>query len=235
MTYSKELNERSPLRVFERSIHGGLGEGNLGVVCAAPGVGKSAFLVGVALDYLMRERQVLHIAQNQPVDRIRNYYDEIFAELARSEELEDAAEVRLKIEQNRHIHTYQENTFHLEGLEKTLDFFRHHTGMDPALMILDGYDWEKGSTGDLAALKKIARSQESELWMSARTPRSRETKHPAGYPDPVAPFESMIDVMVQLSTGDGTVHLRLLKDHDNPEPGLVALDLDPTTLLLVRR
>ena len=29
MTHSKELNERSPLRAFERSIHGGLGEGNL--------------------------------------------------------------------------------------------------------------------------------------------------------------------------------------------------------------
>jgi len=235
MTYSRELNERSPLRVFERSIHGGLGEGNLGVVCAAPGVGKSAFLVGVALDYLMRERQVLHIAQDQPVDRIRNYYDEIFVELARSEELEDAAEVRLKIERNRRIHTYQENTLSLEGLEKTLNFFRDHTGMDPAMMILDGYDWEKGSASDLEALKKIARDQESELWMSARTPRSRETDHPDGYPEPVARYEFLIDVMVQLTTSDGTVHLKLLKDHDNPKPGSVALDLDPTTLLLVRR
>ena len=28
--YRKELNQRSPLRVFERSIHGGLGKGKYG-------------------------------------------------------------------------------------------------------------------------------------------------------------------------------------------------------------
>ena len=68
MTHSKELNERSPLRVFERSIHGGVGEGKVGVVCAGPGVGKTAFLVGIALDYLMRGHQVLHVAQGFEYD-----------------------------------------------------------------------------------------------------------------------------------------------------------------------
>ena len=30
--HQKELNERSPLRVLEQSIHGGLGRGNIGVI-----------------------------------------------------------------------------------------------------------------------------------------------------------------------------------------------------------
>ena len=47
--HRKELNERSPLRVLEESIHGGLGRGNVGVIVARKGVGKTAFLVGVAL------------------------------------------------------------------------------------------------------------------------------------------------------------------------------------------
>ncbi len=51
--YRKEVNERSPMRVFESSIHGGLGRGNVGVVVARPGVGKSALLVQLALDDLM--------------------------------------------------------------------------------------------------------------------------------------------------------------------------------------
>ena len=46
----KELNHRSPLRVFERSVHGGLGRGNLGVVAASAGVGKGAFLTAIALE-----------------------------------------------------------------------------------------------------------------------------------------------------------------------------------------
>ncbi len=30
--YRKEVNERSPMRVFEKSMHGGLGRGNVGIV-----------------------------------------------------------------------------------------------------------------------------------------------------------------------------------------------------------
>jgi hypothetical protein len=37
--YRKDVNERSPMRVFEKSIHGGLGRGNVGVVAARAGVG----------------------------------------------------------------------------------------------------------------------------------------------------------------------------------------------------
>ena len=46
--HRKEVNERSPMRVLEHSIHGGLGRGNIGVVVARPGLGKTAFLVGIA-------------------------------------------------------------------------------------------------------------------------------------------------------------------------------------------
>ena len=36
--YRKDVNERSPMRVFEKSIHGGLGKGNVGVVAARAGL-----------------------------------------------------------------------------------------------------------------------------------------------------------------------------------------------------
>ena len=235
MTYSKELNERSPLRVFERSIHGGVGEGKVGVVCASAGVGKSAFLVGIALDYLMRGHQVLHIAQDQPVDRVRNYYDEIFAELARSEQLEDAAEVRVRIEQNRRIHTYQEHSFDIGGLDRTLKFLRTHTDIRPRLMILDDYDWAEGSPDDINELKRIAHDQQAELWMSVRTQRGAEHLDEHGYPKLVSSYVPFIDVVVQLKTADGAVHLTVLKDHGLERSEPVGVDLDPTTLLLVKR
>ena len=65
--YRKEVNERSPMRVFENSMHGGLGRGNLGVIAARAGVGKSPLLVQIALDDLMRDRKVLHISHEQTV------------------------------------------------------------------------------------------------------------------------------------------------------------------------
>ena len=48
--YRKFLNARSPLRLLEKGLHGGLGKGNLGLVLAGHGVGKTACLVGIALD-----------------------------------------------------------------------------------------------------------------------------------------------------------------------------------------
>ena len=57
--YQKELNERNPLRVFEHSIHGGLGLGNLGVIVARHGTGKTALLVGIA-------NQLLPLAERNP-------------------------------------------------------------------------------------------------------------------------------------------------------------------------
>jgi KaiC/GvpD/RAD55 family RecA-like ATPase len=111
MSQSKELTERSPLRVLDRSIHGGLGRGNLGVACAGAGAGKSAFLVAVALDHLLAGRQVLHVALDHPVDRVRDYYDEIFAELAATESLEDVPRTRQEIERNRRIHVFGPHTF----------------------------------------------------------------------------------------------------------------------------
>jgi hypothetical protein len=50
--YRKFVNARSPLRLLEKGLHGGLGIGNLGVLVAGHGVGKSSFLVGVGLDEL---------------------------------------------------------------------------------------------------------------------------------------------------------------------------------------
>jgi KaiC/GvpD/RAD55 family RecA-like ATPase len=98
-----ELSERSPLRHFDQSMHGGLGRGQLGIVASRRGVGKTPFLVHVALDALLRERRVLHLSHEHTVDHVRAYYDEIFLDLAERSRLEDAEAVRLDIERRRLI------------------------------------------------------------------------------------------------------------------------------------
>ena len=66
-----ELNHRSPLRILERSVHGGLGTGNLGIVAARAGVGKTGFLICVALDALLRDLRVIHVTTNQTVGHVQ--------------------------------------------------------------------------------------------------------------------------------------------------------------------
>ena len=101
--YRKEVNERSPMRVFEKSMHGGLGRGNVGIVAAKPGVGKTPLLVQIALDDLLRDRKVLHISHEHAVNHVRAYYDEIFHDLAVVSKLENPEAEKLDVERHRLI------------------------------------------------------------------------------------------------------------------------------------
>src|SRR4029434_10450039 len=104
--YRKEYGETSPMRIFERSLHGGLGRGNVGAIVAPAGVGKTALLVQIALDDLMRDRRVLHISHEHPVDRVRAFYDEIFYDMALATQLGEPHAVRLELERNRLIYSH---------------------------------------------------------------------------------------------------------------------------------
>ena len=143
-------------------------------------------------------------------------------------------EARLRVERNRRIHTYQEHTFTVEALSRTLSNLRAHTDVHPDLIVVDGYDWSAGSEPEIAALKDLARTEEAVLWMAATIDKDAPVSHPAGYPEPVARFEALCDVLLRLKGAGGTVHLSLLKGPGGAETGAVGLDLDPATLLLVR-
>ncbi len=231
--HRKDLNERSPLRLLEKSIHGGLGRGNIGVVAARHGVGKSAVLVDIALDDLMRGRKVLHVALDERIEKIRNYYDEIFMDLAKTGNLQDIGAERLDVERCRNIHTYVGNSFSVAKLRDAIAFLNTHMDFYPAALILEGYRFEQATKEDMAELRQIAREIDGELWMSAVTHRD-STRNDRGIPEPLAHLEDSIDVILALEQGEKYVTLRLLKDHDNPEVSPSHVALDPTTLLLIQ-
>jgi KaiC/GvpD/RAD55 family RecA-like ATPase len=231
--YTKEINERSPLRVFEKSIHGGLGKGNLGVVMSRAGVGKTAFLVGIALDDLMRGRKVLHISFGDSVDHVREFYAEIFEDLRRSVHMDDARETHLTVERSRMIHTYRGVVFNAAKLEEDTQFYKDHANFQPEVVIVDGFDFQKAEETELTALKEYAKRHNVELWLSALTHREDGGTNERGVPKPISRFEAWIDVMVLLEPQQTAVMLRLLKDHENPDVEALHMRLDPSSLLLL--
>jgi hypothetical protein len=232
--YRKELNERNPLRLFEHSIHGGLGRGNIGVVVARHGIGKTAFLVGIALDEAMRGRKVLHVSLDKTVDHLREFYDEIFMDLAHSEHLEDLATERLQMERNRIIHTYAGKSFTIHKLRHSINFLKEYAHFDPTCIILQGFDFEHATSADMQAFQQLATEFNVEMWMSAMTHRGVPSNE-HGIPEHLAKLESAIAVIVQMDDHSGEVQLSLLKDHDNPSVAKLKLALDPSTMLLVRK
>lgn len=234
MIYRKEWNERSPLRVFEKSIRGGLGKGHLGVVMSRAGIGKTAFLIGVALDDLLRGRKVLHVSLEDTVDRVRKFYNAIFLELRRSIHLEDPLTAQLNMEQGRMIHSYRSGELSVEKLAQNAAFLKEHAHFEPEVVLLDGVDFRNTDNEELAALRKLALEWNVEMWLSAQTHRDEPSKDPRGISDRVVRFEDYIDVMVLLHPEEeGSVTIQLLKDHENQDLTDLHMKLDPTTLLVL--
>jgi len=229
----KELNDRSPVRVLEASIHGGLGRGNVGVILARHGVGKTAFLVGVAMDDLLRGRKVLHVSMEHSSDKVREFYDDIFQDLSHKRELENVWKVRLEMERNRRIHCYLGGTFRVDKLKSALAFGREHGDFRPSAIVVDGYDFEEATAEEMQGFRDVARDSDAEVWMSAVTHRESETDD-RGIPEPLASVEPYVDVILQMAHDTRAVHVSLLKDHDNPDVSEMKVALDPTTMLLVK-
>ncbi|MFT5429550.1 MAG: hypothetical protein ACI9OJ_000221 [Myxococcota bacterium] len=234
--YRKEVNLQSPLRVLEGSIHGGLGAGKLGVVMASAGAGKTACLVQIGLDDLLRHRPVLHLdVGRHSLDHVRNWYDALFEDLANVTELARREQVAAAVTERRLIQAFPSGDFTPEKLDQSLETYRTELGFTPAAILVDGFDWDADASEVrrcLTSLKATASRVEAELWLTATTP-DRIGPHGRAIGVPCAPFAGLIDVAVVLEPEGNHVTIRLLKDHDGTEPRELRLKLQADTLRLV--
>jgi hypothetical protein len=230
--YRKYLNARSPLRLLEKGLHGGLGKGNLGLLLAGRGVGKTACLVGIALDELLRGGHVLHVCLDRPtnpVNHVREFYDTVFHDLAESTHLEDAVRVHADADRRRSIRAYPAASFSAAKLRESVKF-ESEAGAKPDLVILEGFEAASAPRDELLDLKVLAGELGAEIWLSASVADERVSALPAG----LRPVEDVLSVILALEPGDGALRLRALKDHDSRDVSQLHVALDPTTLLLKR-
>jgi len=225
--YRDYLTARSPVRMLEKGLHGGLGAGNLGVLLAGHGVGKSSFLVGLALDELLRENRVLHVALDDTVDHVRAYYDTVFDDLSSETQLEDSAQVHAEVDRNRSIRAYGADGFHAGKLSEALAL-EEETGAKPSLVIVDGA--EKLAASDVKALRELAGESGLQLWLAVACGEEKVD----GLPRHLAAAADHASVILALEPRDDAVALRALKDHDSPDVSALHVALDPRTLLLIR-
>jgi archaellum biogenesis ATPase FlaH len=240
--YRKEVNERSPMRVFEKSMHGGLGRGNVGVVAARAGVGKTPLLVQIALDDLLRDRRVLHISHEHAVDHVRAYYDEIFHDLAVVSKLENPEAEKLDVERHRLIYSlvsqatsappsHRGGRSSVTRILETVSFARDVAHFEPDVIIIDGFDFHHATDEAVTALRALAKERNVELGLSAHADAIPET--PGELPPPLDRFTSLLSVVVFLAPERDVVRLRLLKDHDNKDLTDLHLRLDPHSMRII--
>ncbi|MBU0972987.1 MAG: hypothetical protein KKC20_20245, partial [Proteobacteria bacterium] len=56
-------------------------KGQLGAVLSRAGVGKTSFLVQIALTQLLADQKILHVSLDDPMDKINRRYDEAYPTL----------------------------------------------------------------------------------------------------------------------------------------------------------
>ncbi len=237
--YAKEVNEHSPLRILEKSIHGGLGKGNLGAAMARAGVGKTACLVQIGLDDLMRGRGVFHVALGQTLEHVQTWYDALFDDLADHAKLEDREAARTQVVKHRVIKVFADQHLPPDRLERAIDMFAEHLGFKPSVILIDGYDWSGGHSfrdahtshipvaavsREITAFKALAKKIDAELWISAQTHRGQTGEHPDKLTPPCAPYAQLIDVAIYLESQGDLVQLRILRDHGEAKPSDVQLE-----------
>ena len=228
----KDFVSLSPLRLVEKSSRKGLGPGNLGVLMARAGVGKTACLIHIAFDKLFRQEKLVHISLEDGPEKITSYYNVIYNDVAKALELPDEYDHRLLIDKNRMILAYLNQSFQIDRLRANLANLSANMAFTPGALILDGLDFATAQRNLFEGLKALAEEFKVEIWFSALTHRHITEVNERGIPYPCHQLDDLFSLIIQLEPEPSGVFLRLLKDHDNSTLPDTHVQLDPNTFLL---
>ena len=229
----KQFIQRSALRMFEGSPEKGLGRGNLGVLIARAGVGKTACLIHIALDRIFRDGKAVHVSLQGGPDKISSYYNVILSELIKAFGLRDDHEARTLMEKNRMILAYLNQSFDLTRLRENLKNLSENAAFRPDTLVVDGLDFSRAEAGIFEGFKALAQEYQVEIWLSALSHRHIAEVNERGIPYPCSNLDHFFTVILQLHPAGSGVQMKLIKDRDRPVKEEAALILDPNTFLVM--
>lgn len=230
-----ELIERSPIRELEKSIHGGVGKGNLGVFTARKGVGKTACLVHVATDKLLKGERVLHISFADDPQHIESWYKQVYNEVAKTYKLENSYEIYDEIIPLRLLLHFKQNDITFEEIKSNISQFISNLSFKPNFIIVDGFLFDKADDQSVKNWKEFAEENETEIWFSATLHRHKLDFDKNGIPAPVNKYAKYFTVVIMLNPQKDFINFKLLKDNGADDLSKLRLKLDVRTLLISNR
>ena len=225
----KDFDSRNPLRLLGYETDNVLPKGSFGAVCARAGVGKTALLVQLALNSMLREENVLHISLNDPVDKTNLWYQEVFSNLAAGYATHEADAILQEMLPHRFIMNFRVEDFNIPKFgERLADLVARHIFL-PAMVIIDGFVFDEAAAGPLSDLKRIAEEQSVHVWFTLRTHRHC-IPEPGRMAPPLSLFQDLFDVVLQLTPEGKEICVKCLKG--GPSGSSKRLLLDPSTMLI---
>jgi hypothetical protein len=223
----RRFTELSPLKVLEGSARRELGKGNLGVLIAGAGLGKTSCLVHIAFDRLARGEKLIHVSLRDSPEKIASYYELMFAELTKEHQVSYEGAVRDLLDR-KIILAYLKESFGLERLRRNLENLTE-INFKPDTLIVDGVDFTEAGKDFFEGLKGLAQAFEMEIWLSALLTEAQTDPLPYPCREP----GDIFSVIVQLISSHEGVFLRLLRDHERESVPDTVVRLDPNTFVTI--
>ncbi|HUX38510.1 MAG TPA: hypothetical protein VMV44_11470 [Rectinemataceae bacterium] len=227
-----ELISKSPVRVLEKSIEGGLQIGNIGVIASKKGVGKTSVLVQIALDELLQGKKVIHVSFSSNPTHVFEWYENIFDEVARRRGLEKVDEVKDELMHNRVVMNFSQGGVKTEQVLGSLRHMLIEGGFKANSLIVDGFDFAKSSPTELEKVGAFAKEMGVEIWYSATLPRDEAQIGKDNIPHLLKDYIGSISVLILLEPKAEYIHFNVVKHHDKLNPEDIKIKLDPKTLLI---
>ncbi len=224
---TNELAAASPLRRLEKE-GALLSRGNLGLVLSPAGVGKTAFVVQVAIDAMLQKKPVLHVSLGDSIDKITLWYRELFHNLAEYHSIGGAEEIWQTILPWRFIITFKIAKFSAPVLEERLSDLREQDIFHPSIVVIDGLSQGESEGASVIEIKDLAETHNISVWVTANIDEDDE-RDSMGIPLRLYPSIEIFEKILELVPGEGTIAVALLK---GKPPGDERLHLDPSTMLI---
>lgn len=231
----EDLVSNNPLRALGLEKEDGAVGRRVGLIMARAGLGKTAILVQIAMDSLLRDKKVLHVAIGEGVEKTRAWYDDILDLMNQEKKVENFQQIVDEVMQNRMIMTFKENSFSAATLEERMLDLSQQGIFKAECLVVDGFDFiEADSAAVLNELKGIMEKIDLKMiWFSAVNHRDDERVSENGVPAPCHDVDDVFDTVLLISPEGGDIRLKTLKCSEacSVDAGKSLL-VDPATMLI---
>lgn len=228
----EEFISKSPVRILEKSIEGGLRAGNIGIVASRKGIGKTSVLVQMALDKLMQGEKVIHVSFNAHTSYVISWYENIFDEIARRRNLENIDDVKDQLVRNRVIMNFTQEGVSVDQITRSIKAMIVDGCFDAKTIIIDGFDFSRASTERFEKVKQFITEMGLEAWYSCTLAGEDPLFDKHNVPILLRDLLPLISVLIVLEPMHDFIHFKVVKDHERLNPHDLSLKLDTKSLLI---
>lgn len=220
--------DKNPLRKLGEDHKYLLKDSEFGMVLADAGVGKTAFLIQVALERLFEGKNVLHVTLDQPIRKVCLWYDEVFKNVCSVAEIQNSLQVWDEILPHRFILTFSQGNFTAAHFEERVNDLIEQGIFFPQMILFDGISIGEKFRETLSELKMFARENNFQCWFTARAENNEAYTN--NLPQSLSNIADMFELIIQLNYQKNDIQVKLLKGQSIDQ--IITMLLDPATLLV---